>query len=111
LIQLRIVSIRQVQSSEVNTVRYIHKGEETTTEKTYGGIWEEIEFAIVPEDKPVIQIANVTGDGFLVGSPIKLIINNPDLFGSFKVGDVIDFVPTRVQKVAVKDNTPTKQSN
>jgi hypothetical protein len=93
MIQFRIVSVALRQSSEVNTVRYTYTGDETQTSKSIGAVWEEVEFAIVEQDKPSIQVANVSGDGYLVSSPAKVLINNPDLFGKFKVGDVIDFIP------------------
>jgi hypothetical protein len=101
-IQFRIISVSKRESSEVNTVRYTYKeGEETQSAKTLGGVWEEIEFAIVYEEKPLIQIANVAGDGYLVGSPAKLLINNPDLFGKYKVGDIIDFIPKTIEEKIV----------
>ena len=102
MIQFRIISVSKRESSEVNTVRYTYKeGEETQSAKTLGGVWEEIEFAIVYEEKPLIQIANVAGDGYLVGSPGKLLINNPDLFGKYKVGDIIDFIPKTIEEKIV----------
>ena len=55
MIQFRIISVSKRESSEVNTVRYTYKeGEETQSAKTLGGVWEEIEFAIVYEEKPLI---------------------------------------------------------
>lgn len=101
MIQFRIVSVALRQSSEVNTIRYTYgpstipedHGEETQTSKSAGAVWEEVEFAIVEQEKPSIQVANVSGDGYLVSSPVKILINNPDLFGKYKVGDIIDFMP------------------
>lgn len=100
MIRFCVVTVTKKASAEVPTIRYTYEkpsGSEETEKKaarTEGAEWEEIGFAVEGEEKPAIQIANVTGNAFLVGQP-KLIINNPDLFGMYKVGDVIEFIPMR----------------
>lgn len=95
MIQFRIVAIARRTSSEVDTIHYTYENEEKKSERKHGAEWEEVEFAIAQEEKPIIQIANVQGDAFLPSAPIKLIINNPELFGMYKVGDIIEFIAVR----------------
>jgi hypothetical protein len=106
MIQFRIISVSKRESSEMYTTHYTYKEDgETVRTKTAGAVWEEIEFAIVYEEKPTIQLANVAGDGYLVGSTARLLINNPELFGKYKVGDIIDFIPKEI------DDTPVTVRN
>jgi len=101
MIRLTVIAVARRASSEVGTVRYIYKEgkEEPETERTSGAEWEEVEFSVEREEKPTIQIANVVGNALLVGNP-KLIVNNPELFGTYKVGDVIEFIPLRIKEIA-----------
>lgn len=92
MIQFRVITVNRKTSSEVDTIRYTYKNDQRTHQRVIGSEWEEVEFAVVENEQPVIQIANITGDALLVGQG-KLIINNPDLFGTYKSGDLIDFVP------------------
>lgn len=105
VIRFRVAGVARRSSSEVNTVRitYDEKGEGKPTRKA-GAEWEEVEFTTVDEDKPVIQVANIQGNVYLPGAPIKLIINNPDLFGIYKIGDVIDFMPVDVANEKTNPN-------
>ena len=48
------------------------------------------------EERPIIQIANVAGSVVLTGQP-KLIINDSALFGTYKVGDIIEFMPVKAK--------------
>jgi hypothetical protein len=101
-IQFRITAIARRSSSEVRTTRYNYEGkkENEAGEPTYfdGAEWEEIEFTTVVDDRPTIKVANIEGNTFIPNSPAKLVINNPDLFGIYKIGDVIDFMPVRVKE-------------
>ncbi|VVB55262.1 Uncharacterised protein [uncultured archaeon] len=75
-------------------MRYTYpEGGERKSVTVQNSEWEEVEFRTELEEKPVIQIGNVAADCILIGEPIKLIINNPDLFGTYKTGDIIDFTP------------------
>jgi hypothetical protein len=98
-IQFRVTATARRTSSEVNTIRYIWKDGmgEAESKQIKGVEWEEIEFTTIEEEQPVIQVANVKGNAYLPNSPIKLVINNPELFGIYKVGDIIDFMPLRTK--------------
>jgi hypothetical protein len=109
MIQFRIISVSKRESSEMYTTYYTYKEDgETVRTKTVGAVWEEIEFAIVYEEKPTIQLANVAGDGYLVGSTARLLINNPELFGKYKVGDIIDFIPKEIDEtpITIRNSQP-----
>lgn len=104
-IQLRVVTVTKKTSSEVSTIRFTYEKSEKDPERverklsrTEGAEWEEVEFTVENEEQPTIQIANVVGNALLVGQP-KLIVNNPDLFGMYKVGDVIEIIPMVPQPV------------
>lgn len=95
MIQLQIINVTKRSSGMVSTTRYTY--EETggrKSKQTPGAEWEEIEFALVQEEKPTIQISNVVGSALLVNNVAKLVVNDPDLFGKYKVGDIIDFIPS-----------------
>lgn len=109
MIHFRVTSISRRQSSEVNTSHYTYEKDECKTQRTSGAEWEEVEFTTVDEEKPVIQVANVRGDAFLPSAPHKLIINNPKLFGTYKVGDIIEFMPTRTKPVIVETTSPSSE--
>src|SRR6266850_6896518 len=94
MIQLKITGIARRSSSEVGTVRFTYpEGKERTQERFHGAEWEEVEFQLVEEDKPTVRVANIEGSGYLVGNVAKILLNAPEMFGSFKVGDIINFVP------------------
>lgn len=94
MIQLKITGVSRRSSSEVNTVRFTYpEGKERTHERFNGAVWEEVEFQLVEEDKPLYRVANIEGSGYLVGNVARILINDPALFGTFKVGDIIDFIP------------------
>lgn len=107
MIRFVITSIARRSSSEVGTIRYSYTekdGEETQEPtRTAGAEWEEVEFSVEREEKPTIQIANVVGNALLTGNP-KLIVNNPELFGTYKVGDVIEFMPIRITELQKTSN-------
>lgn len=94
MIQLQIINITKRNSGMVSTTRYTYDENGRKSKQSPGAEWEEIEFALVQEDKPTIQISNVVGSALLVGGVAKLIINDPDLFSKYKVGDIIDFTPS-----------------
>jgi hypothetical protein len=94
VIRFRVTGVARRSSSEVNTVHFTYnEKDEAQPERKIGAEWEEVEFTTVEDEKPVIQVANIQGNVYLPNAPIKLLINNPDLFGIYKVGDVIDFMP------------------
>jgi hypothetical protein len=93
-IQFRVITVTRKASAEVSTVHYTYEGEERKSSRTEGAEWEEIEFVVENEEQPTIQIANIAGNALLIGQP-KLIVNNPELFGLYKVGDIIEFIPVK----------------
>ncbi|VVB55264.1 Uncharacterised protein [uncultured archaeon] len=57
-----------------------------------GAVWESVELMNIEELVPLeesIQVANVSGKVFLCNEPVKLMINDPALFGTFKAGDIV----------------------
>lgn len=100
MIQLKITGVSRRASSQVGTNRYSYpEGKTRVTERFQGAEWEEVEFQLVEEVNPPIGVANIDGSGFLVGNVAKILLNAPELFGSFKVGDVINFIqaPQEIQ--------------
>ena len=96
-VQLQILNVIKRNSPALPTTRYTYNDKREMDPKiTIGAEWEEIEFTTIQEDRPTIQISNIVGSVFLVGNTGKLIINNPDLFGTYKAGDIINFMPTTV---------------
>lgn len=96
MIQFRVTSVDRRASSEVVTMHYTY--DETGSQKAarqQGGEWEEVVFDLVADTMPPIGIDNVTGSVYLPRPP-KLFVNNPKLFGLYKVGDIINFLPTRI---------------
>lgn len=90
MIRLQVVTVSRHSSSEVTTTHISYPpNEQIKTERKSGAEWEEIIFRVVEEEKPTIQIANIVGDAFIAGGAFKLIVNNPNLFGSFKADDTI----------------------
>jgi len=95
MILFRVISVTKKSSAEVWTTRFTYDNDERKGTRTTGAEWEVIEFEVLAEDQPTIGVANITGNAFLTDSP-KLIVNNPDLFGIYKVGDIIEFMPRKV---------------
>lgn len=92
MIQLKITGVSRRASSQVGTKRYTYKDGTRTSQQFHGAEWEEVEIQILEEDEPPIGIANIDGSAFLVGNGARILLNHPDLFGTFKVGDIINFV-------------------
>jgi len=94
MIQLKITGVSRRASSQVGTKRYTYNADKPrTAQQFHGAEWEEVEFQLVEEDEPPIGVANVDGSAYLVGNVAKILLNNPALFGAFKIGDVVNFVP------------------
>lgn len=94
MIQLKITGVARRASSQVGTSRYTYpEGSPRVSQRFHGAEWEEVEFQLVEEEKPPIGVANIDGSAYLVGNVGKILLNLPELFGSFKIGDVINFVP------------------
>lgn len=113
MIQLKIVSVARRASSQVGTNRYTYpEGSPRVSQRFHGAEWEEVEFQLVEEEKPPIGVANIDGSAYLVGNAARLLLNDPALFGSFKIGDVINFVPAQptidVTATEVKEAAPTE---
>jgi hypothetical protein len=95
MIQLKITGVARRSSSEVGTRKFTYpEGKPRVAEQFHGAMWEEVEFQLVQEDNPTISVANVEGSAYLVGNSARLLLNDPALFGAFKIGDTIDFIPT-----------------
>ena len=111
-VQLQIINVTKRSSGMVSTTRYTYEENEGRKSKqSPGAEWEEIEFALVQEEKPTIQISNVVGSALLVNNVAKLIINDPDLFGKYKVGDIIDFTPSGNIQPTPRDMETPNQLN
>jgi len=96
-VKLQVLSVVRKTSPGLPTTRYTYNDKgEPEPKMTVGAEWEEIEFAIIQEEKPTIQISNIIGSVFLGGNIGKLFINNPDLFGTYKAGDTISFMPITI---------------
>lgn len=94
MIKLKVVSVTRKSSSEISTCRWKDDGGERRATRTAGAEWEEVEFTTEFEENPNIQIANVAGD-YVMLNPAKLILNEPSLFGTYKSGDIIEFMPKK----------------
>lgn len=95
-IQLRVSNVTRRKSSEVPTIHYTYvEGEDRKVTRSQGAEWEEIEFMTVDEDKPTMAIANIPGDIY-ISDTIKMFLHNPILFGTYQVGDLIEFMPKRL---------------
>jgi hypothetical protein len=113
VIRLQVLSVSHHSSSTVNTVvtvypatpdkegRYI--GEKLSRQ---GGEWEEVQLRVELEERPTIQVANFIGNAFIDGPGMvtKLIINDPTLFGTFKIGDIVPLIPIQETPAGSKDN-------
>lgn len=97
MIRLEVMTVSHQKSSTVNTthIAYPSKDGVPSKEVKTGAEWEEVELKVVENGEPTIQIANIAGDAFLAGGSAKLIINKPEFFGFFEVGDVIPLVTPR----------------
>ena len=94
MIHLRITNIARRASSNVQTRRYVyHQDKPREVQVFHGAEWEEVEFQLEQELEPPVGIANVEGSAFLLGDTCRILINSPELFDKFKVGDIIHFVP------------------
>ncbi len=96
MIRFRVTSVTRRSSSEVDTVHYTYENDNRKGTRVKGAEWEEVEFTAEIEEQPTIQIANVAGKCILIGNP-KLLINDPDLFGTYKINDIVEFMPTPVK--------------
>ena len=84
-------------SGVVDTTIIKWEGDKCTKERKAGAEWEEVELRVELDDKPTIEVANISGDCFIANNNgvLRLIINNPILFGCLKVNDVIPLVTKR----------------
>lgn len=105
MIRFHVVSVTRKASGDVRTGRITYENDVKKVTWTDGAEWEEIEFREEFFEQPTIQIANVAGDYTLIGQP-KIIINNPALFGTYKVGDIIEFMPKPAEIKAGEYPTP-----
>lgn len=96
-IRLQVITVSRRQSSVVDTTVIRWDGEHCTKERKAGAEWEEIELRVELQEKPTICVANIEGDAFIANSEgtVKLLINNPILFGLLKVNDIIPLVSKR----------------
>lgn len=96
MIQFVVTSVVRRGAPEVPTIEYFYPPDcEPVEQRHNGAVWEEISFEVKPEEKPSVQIGNIAGSAFLVGQPVKLVVNDPKFFGMFQEGDVVDFLPNR----------------
>jgi hypothetical protein len=94
MIRFIVTAVNRNKSSQVNTTRFTYpEGKDRVQQRIPGAEWEEVEFMIQEEEKPKIAVANVMGSAFLVGQPCKLVLNDPELFGTYKIGDIVPFAP------------------
>ncbi len=96
-IRLEVIKVSRHHSGVIDTTVIKWEGDECKKERVAGATWEEIELRVELEDKPTIMIANVEGDAVIAspGGIIRIIINNPVLFGMLKVNDVIPLITKR----------------
>ncbi|HEX6826583.1 MAG TPA: hypothetical protein VF077_09745 [Nitrospiraceae bacterium] len=96
MIRFKITSVARRASMQANTKRYTyHQDKPREVAQYHGAEWEEVEFQLVEELEPPIGIANFDASALLLGTIGRLLVNLPELFGQFKVGDIINFVPVR----------------
>jgi hypothetical protein len=106
MIQLKITGVARRASAQVGTRRYTYPEDHTqprVAKQFNGAEWEEIEFQLVEEVEPPIGVANIDGSAYLVGNIGRILLNLPELFGTFKIGDVINFTPTGEEVPAVRE--------
>ena len=108
MIQLKITGVARKASAHVGTNVYTYpKDSPRVTERYNGAQWEEVEFQIAEEGEPPIGIANIDGSAHLVGGAARILLNDPRLFGTFKVGDIVNFAPT-IEATVAEVQEPTK---
>ena len=97
MIHLQVIAVSRHRSGIVDTTIIKWEGEQCRRERKVGAEWEEVELRIELQERPVIEIANISGDCIIAsnGGILKLVINNPILFGCLKVNDVIPLVTKR----------------
>jgi len=97
MIQLEVITVSRHRTNVHDTVIVKWEGEQCSKERKAGAEWEEVELRMKPEERHAIEIANIWGDAYIAvgGGIIKLIINNPIFFGSFRVGDIVPLAITR----------------
>lgn len=108
MIQLKITGVSRRASSQVATKRYTYPPDHTqprVTQSFHGAEWEEVEFQLVEEEKPPVGVANIDGSAYLVGNAARILLNDPKLFGTFKIGDIVNFVPA-VETTGTEVKTP-----
>jgi hypothetical protein len=96
-IRLQVITVSRHKSGVVDTTIIKWDGELCTKERVAGAEWEEVELRVELEEKPTIRVANVDGDAMIANAngTLKLIINNPILFGVLRVNDIIPLISKR----------------
>lgn len=96
-IRLQVITVSRHQSGVHDTTVIKWEGEQCVKERKAGAEWEEVELRVEFQEKPTIEIANITGDAFIANAEgtLKLIINNPILFGCLRVNDIIPLISKR----------------
>jgi len=96
-IRLQVIQVSRHHSGVHDTTVIKWEGEQCTKERRAGAEWEEIELKVELQEKPTICVANIEGDAFVAnnGGVIRLIINNPILFGCLQVNDIIPLISKR----------------
>jgi hypothetical protein len=90
MIVFKITKVSRHKSSEIRTRHFEYENGERKERVSSDAEWEEVEFTVNEEERPVISISNIEGDAF-IRNTVKMFVNNPALFGTFKVGDLIPF--------------------
>jgi hypothetical protein len=109
MIQIKITGVARRASSQVGTRRYTYPADKPRVAEQFNGAeWEEVEFQLVEEEQPPMGVANIDGSAYLVGNIARILLNHPALFGTFKIGDIINFVPTIDSTGAEVRDTPTE---
>lgn len=99
VIKLQVTSVARKSASHLSTITFTYeKDQPRKMTRNNGAEWEEIEFRIVDEDEPSVQVANITGDVFIVSEVIRMVLQNPKLFGTFKMGDIVPLAPLLTEK-------------
>lgn len=96
-IRLQVITVSRHHSGIHDTTIIKWEGEQCSKERRAGAEWEEVELRVELQEKPTIEVANVQGDAFIAnpGGTMRLIINNPILFGCLRVNDIIPLVSKR----------------
>jgi hypothetical protein len=93
MVHFKVISVSRHSSLEVTTTHYtFEKSGRKSGKREEKGEWEEIVLRLNLEDNPIIQVGHSFGDIAMDGTGdhdnLKLRLNNPKLFGTFKVGDI-----------------------